>query len=102
MEEPLPILRKRIEVLKQEAGAALLDWYETTHGNTIGEHDHHCRASRWELRPHPSITISAGPNKGQPLMQNIEVGTGKPCTCGWSKAEAALKALHEREAERGA
>lgn len=51
-----------------ELGAALVRWYDTTHGNGFG-HDHHCRA----------------PYSENPYTQAIFDG----CTCGWSDVQRA-------------
>ena len=62
-------------------GAALLDWYDTTHGNEFG-HDHHCPAP-WNDNPH-----------ARPIFDG--------CTCGWSdvqRADALRVAIEE--ADRG-
>ena len=45
------------------AADALLNWYDTTHGNEFG-HDHHCPVPQTE-NPHTAV-----PDAG--------------CTCGWS------------------
>jgi hypothetical protein len=44
----------------QRLAAALLHWYDTTHGNELG-HDHHCPDSAREHRK----------------------GTTGECSCGW-------------------
>jgi hypothetical protein len=49
-------------------GAALLNWYDTTHGNNFG-HDHHCPAP-WSDEPYT-----------QPIFDG--------CTCGWSDVQRA-------------
>lgn len=50
---------------------ALLDWYDTTHGNGFG-HDHHCPAP-WNEQYHT-----------QPIFDG--------CTCGWSDVQRAEQA----------
>ena len=51
------------EARERAAADALLNWYDTTHGNEFG-HDHHCPVPD---RPNPH---NAAPDER--------------CTCGWS------------------
>jgi hypothetical protein len=58
----------------REAALALLNWYDTTHGNEFG-HDHHCPVP-WDDNPHTQTPDDR-------------------CTCGWS---AFLRADDKRAA----
>jgi hypothetical protein len=60
---------------------ALLNWYDTTHGNGFG-HDHHCPAP-WNDQPHT-----------QPIFDG--------CTCGWSDVQRADEARSRTNDDRRA
>jgi hypothetical protein len=70
------------DTASRELREALLNWYDTTHGNEFG-HDHHCPAP-WSDEPYT-----------QPIFDG--------CTCGWSdvqRADQTRAALAATEPER--
>lgn len=65
-EDPVPT--------RAEVAEACLNWFETSHSERQ-EHDHHCRAGRWEN------------------FKQVEV-EDEDCTCGWR----AFRQAYERMA----